>query len=359
MFSKKIFKEFINWYRSPNEAKKTIHKAQSYNPSQTTAFEDFIAGMQNSIDDGDIVDIIIHQQLPQGDFSISSSEKYQTNINTFSLHCNENSNTTKLLITDLRINSLNINYGNVEKLTIKNCDIKKLMLANGCEVTLINCRIGQINFNNVTFLHVEKGFILDFICPVPGGNNPFSGSISLNNTFIPRDTKNYLLTGPQPYRNIRHHLKSIENGQLANYFHSAELAVERENDAFFNKIISHAYESFSDFGASALRPIIWWFIIGFASASLIYYFDGAVNSFSLDSENYTGWRSILICNNEYRSVYLSFQSMLNPLGVLGIKSLVIPAFGWLVTYLLIQGLLSAVLIALMIFAIRRRFKISN
>ena len=357
MFSKKIFKEFISWYRSSDEVKKITHQAKAFNQTESTAFESFITGVQNSIDDGDIVDIIFHHQLPQGDFSISCSDKYQCNINVFSLHCH--GSTTQLLLTDLRINNLSINYGDYESLTIENCDIKKLTLSNGCKVTLKNCHLGQISFVNVTFLHIESGFILDFICPVPGDSNPFSGSISLNNTFIPRDTKNYLLAGPQPYRNIRHHLKSIENGQLANFFHSAELAVERENDTFFNKVISHAYESFSDFGASALRPIIWWFIIGFASALLIYYFDGAVNAFSLNSEHYTGWRSILICSNEYRSVYLSFQSMLNPLGVLGIKSLVIPASGWLVTYLLIQGLLSAILIALMIFAIRRRFKISN
>ncbi|MCW9024780.1 MAG: hypothetical protein OQK73_08855 [Gammaproteobacteria bacterium] len=358
MFSKKIIKEFISWYRLPTEKTIVKHQTTQYTPSQSNVFESFIKGMESSIDKDDIVDIIIHHQLPQGDFSLTCADKYRCNINNFTLYC-QGSNTTKLLLTGLRINNLNIDYNNIANLTIENCDIKRLSLGNQCKVTLKNCHIGQINFNNVSFLHVEKGFILDFICPVPGSSNPFSGSISLNGTFIPRDTKNYLLTGPQPYRNIRHHLKSIENGQLANFFHSAELAVERENDTVFNKIISHAYESFSDFGASALRPIIWWFTIGFASALLIYYFDGAVNAFSLDSDHYTGWRDILICSNGYRSVYLSFQSMLNPLGILGIKSLVIPASGWLVTYLLFQGLLSAILIALMIFAIRRRFKISN
>lgn len=357
MVTKKVLHEFISWYRSPNEVKKTTHQTKNSYRAQSAAFEPIIAGVQKSIDDGDVIDIVIHHELPQGDYSISCNNKDKCRINAFTLHCHGNN--TQLLLSSLKISNLNITYGNYNSLTIENCDIKELTLSNQSEVTFKNCRIGQITFENVTFLNIEKGFILNFICPVPGDNNPFSGSISFNNTFIPRDTKNYLLTGPQPYRNIRHHLKSIENGQLANFFHSAELAVERENDTYFNKVISHAYESFSDFGASALRPIIWWFIIGFVSALLIYYFDGAVNAFDIDGEHYTGWRSILICNNEYRSVYLSFQSMLNPLGVLGIKSLVIPAFGWLVTYLLIQGLLSAILIALMIFAIRRRFKISN
>lgn len=230
---------------------------------------------------------------------------------------------------------------------------------------LKECSIGQVVFTDVSHLQVENGFILDFDCPIPGKPSPFTGSISFNNVFIPRDTKNYLLSGPQPYRNIRHHLKSIENGQLANFFHSAELAVERENDTPFNKLISHMYEKLSDFGASALRPIIWWFVIGFISTLLIYNVDGAVNAFSDESGRYVGWRSIfksndhIVWNDFYRSTYLSFQTMLNPLGVLGIKSLVIPAYGWLVTYLLFQGLLSAALIALMVFAIRRRFKISS
>lgn len=165
--------------------------------------------------------------------------------------------------------------------------------------------------------------------------------------------------GPQPYRNIRSHLTSIGNLTLANFFHSAELAIEREADTFFNRVLSHAYEKLSDYGSSAMLPVLWWFGIGLLSALSIYSVDGAINAFSVDSEYYIGWRESLLNSCPQRSLYLSFQSMLNPLGIFGVKVLFVPAYSWLAVMLLIQGLLSAVLIALTIFAIRRRFKINS
>lgn len=218
-----------------------------------------------------------------------------------------------------------------------------------------------MDIQQVHQLHMKSGCVLNFKCAVPGSTNPFTGSISFKNVFFPKNRKEYLLEGPQPYRNIRHHLRNIENGMMANLFHSAELAVEREDDKPTDKIISYAYELFSDFGSSAGRAIGSWFFLGFLVTFILFVSDGAIQAFT-EATKYPGWKSFLInyadCwqNDLRRSFYLSFQNMLNPLSLFGIKILLVAKNGWLAIILAIQGLLSAILIALMIFAIRRRFK---
>ncbi len=96
MFSKKEYKNFISWYQLPSEPVIKSHKPPGYQPSQAEEFKGFISRIENTLNKGDIVDISIPQALPQGDFSISCSNKEQCNINTFSLNCQGNSTTLLL-----------------------------------------------------------------------------------------------------------------------------------------------------------------------------------------------------------------------------------------------------------------------
>jgi hypothetical protein len=50
--------------------------------------------------------------------------------------------------------------------------------------------------------------------------------------------------------------------------------------------------------------------------------------------------------------------VLNPLGIFGTKGAVVANSGWLAIWLFVHGLLSALFIALFIFAVRRRFKVT-
>jgi len=231
-------------------------------------------------------------------------------------------------------------------------------------------------------LDMRGGCVLNILVPAPETTNPLTGSIAFTGTFFPENRNDYLLEGPQPYRNMRHHLHAIENAQMANKFHSLELAVEREDDTLANKIFSNLYKYFSDYGASTLRPIGWWVGILISFSLLVFSVNGAVRGNS-DDAIYTGWKTAFLVNCEetkgdgvfeprlssrkpvcvdtvskraIRSMYLSIQTMLNPLGIFSTKNVATTSTGWLLPLLLFQGLLSAVFIALMIFAIRRRFK---
>jgi hypothetical protein len=51
--------------------------------------------------------------------------------------------------------------------------------------------------------------------------------------------------------------------------------------------------------------------------------------------------------------------MINPLGLFGVREFIVPANGRLVAFLSFAGLMSVIFIALMILAIRRRFKMQQ
>lgn len=264
----------------------------------------------------------------------------------------------------LRINTCYISWGSHSKLTdpiiFENCEFVTLTLNSNARVCLKNCKIGTLEITEAHQIHMEGGCVLNIQVAAPGNSNPLTGSVNFSNTFFPRNKFEYLLASAQPYRNMRHHLRAIENGHMANLFHSAELAVERADDSLLNKTISYAYEWLSDFGSSALRPLLWWLALYLCTVVVIFYFDGAVRAFKID-DNYQGWRKALIDNTPYysdflRANYLSLRSMINPLGLFGMRELIIPAHGWLVTALSFIGLMSVTLITLFILAIRRRFK---
>lgn len=201
----------------------------------------------------------------------------------------------------------------------------------------------------------------NIICPPPKSDNPFTGSVNFKNVFFPEDTKDYLLRGAQPYRNMRHHLTTLENAQMANVFHRLELIIERETDTPINKFISHIYQLLSDFGSSTLRPMLWLlalFVITFLAAR---YGDGV--ALAASQTQFTGWRELLLTSNteheRYRALLFASQNMVNPLGILGIKSLVVAKSGLLAIWAGFHSLLSVILITLFIFAVRRRFKLNK
>lgn len=269
-----------------------------------------------------------------------------------------------LRLVNLSIGVLQISHDGVQ-VKLEDCDVAQLWInSHRAELTTRDTNIGVLNLQQNALKHFEMvgGCLLNINCPSPHEPNPFTGTVSFSaDVFFPRDRHRYLLKGPQPYRNLRHHLRDLENAQMANLVHSAELAAERDDDSWPNRIISRMYELFSDFGSSALRPLVW--LLGLAAISFFatYFTSGA--TLTLPSEQYVGWQSILLRNDflgdTLKALYVSFQPIANPLGVFAKTPLLTPESPWLALWLTVQGLLSVVLIALAIFAIRRRFKIAS
>lgn len=266
-----------------------------------------------------------------------------------------------LKLQNLRIGQLICHTGGV-KLRIVDCDISRFHVhARAVDVRTTDTNIGSLDLSDFALRHfeMERGSLLNVQCPPPDGDNPFTGTVVFRNVFFPRDRKNYLLEGAQPYRNLRHHLRSLENAQMANLLHSAELAVERQDDTWPNRVISWLYELFSDFGSSALRPLLW--LIGFVGVSFVWTYMSA-GAVLASEEKLIGWQEIFLrkdcAGDVLRSLYLAFQPIANPIGIFGKDPILVARFPSLAIWLSIQGMLSVVLIALTIFAIRRRFKIS-
>lgn len=269
-----------------------------------------------------------------------------------------------LRLVNLCIGVLQI-AGDTVQVELEKCDVAQLWInRNRAELRTKQTNIGVLNLESNSLKHFEMvgGCLLNINCPAPGEGNPFTGTVSFSaDVFFPRDRHRYLLKGPQPYRNLRHHLRDLENAQMANLIHSAELAVERDDDSLPNRIISRLYELFSDFGSSALRPLMW--LVACAAVSFFATYLTSGTALALQQDQYVGWQSIFLradyIGDAFKALYLSIQPVANPLGIFAKTPLLIAKSPWLALWLSFQGFVSVVLIALTIFAIRRRFKIAS
>lgn len=266
----------------------------------------------------------------------------------------------KLSISGVAIWSLQLGP-NISNLHIKKCKIANLITHSHTNIDLVleDTDIGRITLmeGSISSLDVNRGSILRIKCGPPGSGNPFKGSVTFKGTFLPTSRHDYLFSGPQPYRNMRHHLKSLENAQMANLFHSVELATERLDDTVPNKIFSYCYAAFSDYGSSAFRPLLWLLATYLISAMLVYFSSGAVIP---DPASLSGWKNVLaeggVRGDISRSLVLALQPIVNPLQIFSVKALLDPRTGWIFVLMIVQSFLSIIWIALAVFAIRRRFK---
>jgi len=325
--------------------------------------------------------VIFDLRMPIDDCTITTPQSYSRYFSELSIKNNPFDNIAKTLtLSGLYIKRLSIGGKcNNARLVIDNCHIAHIFIhhkfdshKDRFEVRSIyidssNTKIGklEIQSNTVSHFHMSGGCVLDIDIPVPGSVNPFNGSVSFDDkVFFPKKARVYLLQDAQPFRNMRHHLSSLENATAANLFHSLELAVERENDARFTRLISNMYGLFSNYGRSPLKPVLCLVGLFLISATIIYASHGAIAGPPIvhpkEEIKFLGWLSTLKLPDAFgaRSLYLSTQAIYNPLGIFGSKyALVLPKNGWIALLLGIQSIFSLTFLTLFIFAVRRRFKI--
>ncbi|MBX3506779.1 MAG: hypothetical protein KF895_14965 [Parvibaculum sp.] len=199
-------------------------------------------------------------------------------------------------------------------------------------------------------------------CAAPGTENPFCGSVTFSEVYLPRTRRSKLIEGAQSYRNMRYHLAGLQNGPAASLFHSAELAVERDDERGLNWIFNFLYEEFSDYGASPVLPLIWIVLLWVLTTTILFAAGVDVGG---DAKNAVGWQSFLY-GTDWRSelsraVILGFQpiSWLGALISSGHTVPLVPNNFCAQIWLVIDGILSTVLLALFIFALRRRFRMAS
>ena len=351
--------EFVTWCRAetpkaPSNYHFELHQYLQNPPNNPAGF---IGVVQHALVEGS--KLLVHFNDSRGKENVLLTKEqlsYGDDISLLQLSLYEGN----FSFVGLSIGDYSINVTGQYEVVFRNCAIRRLTIHPSHSVTLINCQIGTLALGNSLLRHFDMrgGCILNIECNPPWKDSPFTGSVTMSDVFLPRKPMEGFIRTPQPYRNLRAHLRSLENSQGANLLHSAELAIERESDNKTNKVLSHAYELFSDFGSSASRPLIWLFLLWLVSFVTAFISDGAALAYA--ANDYTGWRSLLMCNDlagrGLRAAVLSFQQLASPLTIIGAKPLLIPKYLLLAVWAAIHSLFSAVLIALLILAIRRRFK---
>jgi hypothetical protein len=166
--------------------------------------------------------------------------------------------------------------------------------------------------------------------------------------------------GPQAYRSLWSKLNALGNHQVAGIIRRKEECLEREADSPSNRFFSYLYQYASDFGSSAIRPLLWLLLLLAANTVLVFLTNGA-DTAQPDEFYKQGWRSLLVqtdlSGRLARAFILALDPITNPLGVFATRTLLVAHHWAVAAWLVLCGLISAVLIALFIFALRRRFKI--
>ncbi len=226
------------------------------------------------------------------------------------------------------------------------------------QASIDQCLIGELVFapTSVRALEIRASKIGRVKCPLPGENNPFTGPVTFHKTAFMK--KRLFVSDVQQYRNLRHHLSTLENQMAESFVHSKVLSLERRDDNFFNRLVSIFYQYSSNFGSSTWAPLLWLFLITLFGTSLVYFTDGAI--ISEDPALYVGWREALGETTGFgqllRASILGTQPLKNPLSIFTGPGRLVAKDIWLAIWFVFQSILSPVLVFLFFLALRRRFR---
>lgn len=245
-------------------------------------------------------------------------------------------------------------------LVFERCHIQELSINDGQQILLElkDTWISTLNIKKggIRHLEINGGGILSIVVQSGDSNNPFTGPVVIRDVYLPREPGTGMTA--QRLRDVRSHLLKMNNVLAAGKFHSAELALDRPIESIPNKCFSWLYEIMADFGNSPSRPLkslLFFFVL---MTGLGFFGDVIREPEALEA---IGWREALIGNeNEQkllRSVAYSISSILNPLGILNSKPLLVsksPYWTAALAFISLGGTLS---IIFLLIAIRRRFKL--
>lgn len=230
-----------------------------------------------------------------------------------------------LVIRGAIISVLNIDH-NVNELIMENCCIGRINFSSTQTSTKIkNSWIGvfHLSQNNFINLLIEGGWICLIDCPPSHEPSPFRGSVDLKDVKLPTSQKKSLIfQGPQQYRNLRSHLEKLQNGPMVSLMRAKELASERETDSGLSYVFNWIYFLASNYGRYPGRAFLWSILFLVLNFAFLFWFDGGkINPNIAASQD---WQQSYIENNDIskmvRSAFLTFQTVINPFGIVFSKS---------------------------------------
>jgi hypothetical protein len=281
-------------------------------------------------------------------------------------------------LSNLHIRSLVLteHYSIGAMLVINNCWIQNLVIEKQSVISqrssdpnnmikIENSYIGILDIGETCCKHfsMSGGGLRGIVCPSQDKQNPFYGSFHLDaGVFLEakEDTFWFKQQYIQAYRNLRLQIKKFADIESENLLYVQEMRLERASKPSIVRLINIIYDIISSYGTSPERVLTCLGILFSYSSVLFFVYDGAT---LLESNSFTGWRTIL-CGNEVlnqasRSIYLSAQSMFNPLYLFSKQIIIEPSDVIFVAWTTIQSLASIILIAVLIITIRRLFKVSQ
>jgi len=267
--------------------------------------------------------------------------------------------------------NLKIGYIDVRhpcELKLKACQVGRLRVRENMRIKLKlhHCTIRRIVLepSALRVFRSVGGYALDLALPAANEGNPFVGEVTIVDTEFPGRSWGLPLLTAQAYRNMQAHLTALKNVPLRDHFHALELRLERTEGVWsFQGFMSWVYDWTSNYGQSAGRPIACLFALAALSAAITYGFDLAV----FVEESPKGWREIFNgCKSAaeqidttcevLKAAFLSGSQITNPLGLFNKEPIIVARDWWWALILTLQGLVSAVLVALTLLAIRRKFR---
>ncbi len=285
------------------------------------------------------------------------------------------------------INTLSVripnNLGGQQIVELNKCFIRVIDISGSpyVRLTLKNCFVDRIRFDRCVFLDLEiiGGclFGIEGESQASEKHRPFLGRVTIKNLHLPRNIEEAKPGGGDDdraklvyeFRNMRMYLSKKGDVLPAGIFHAAELALERVDENAVSKTFSWLYEKLSDYGNSVSKPLWWLFaswlvlfvscvvpdMIGYASSVVV---DGCYHA-SDPSLALIGWREDLCRSFVWRSLAYPFYATLNPMNILVIHPLMTSAsMLWAIFHLFIS-LFGTVNLALLVLALRRRFKLEK
>lgn len=257
---------------------------------------------------------------------------------------------------------------------IKNCWIMNLIIEkqNNNNTNISSNKTIDINDSYVDNLILNEnccnnfnfsgGGIKEISCPNIDKINPFYGSFNIekdvflvNSNLEQYNINEYM----QSCRNLRLHIKKLFNINSENILYIHEMRMDRINKSNFIKIISSVYDFTSLYGTSPERSTLCLIFLTIYSSIIIFIHNSAI---TIGESIAIGWKSELyridLVERFYRSIFLSLQSIFNPLYIFSKQTIVEPSNIFFVFFTAFQSICSIILIAMIIFSIRKQFKIA-
>jgi hypothetical protein len=349
--STKSYKEFDNWCESPDAVNGEY--LQTTSDQLLSQFYDLLRN-SNNIKGAHIT--------RDGTYKSTGTRIGRLTLGVRGIHLDF----TKCVIDEIEIQAIDCSV------TLIDCKIGSITSINNQESTLVftNTMLGKVilGASSTNKLTISAGTVRQFYCPAPG-NTPFTGgTVSIDDAVeIPFLSKQSpLFKTSQSFSSLRHHLEALENMPMAALMRSLELRAQRPNEPWLLRTINWFNWRVSDYGRRPEYAVLWLAGLFALTIAGLTYFHATATGFNVCGLPFTHTIQNLPATTAgdeptahlRRAIVLTLQA-LNPFSLFDSRRLIFPSNEKATAWLLFHGLLSDALLAVIAFAVRRRFRFSS